>query len=419
MTKITVFRKSHRLSCQCEKNFLTDTLVIIGDYRFNLFKTIYSGQLAGEFNYVSGIVVNQKFCQKRTAVILIFPKNFFRRFLCIVKKSGGKEPKNRLGLGFFIRRKFRHLILSDLSRRHTCIDHDRRLFANRTTCLNGFDLCADRSLFASDRALDLNALHRRFRAFCYGDYSRDPRFQISIKCLFPCVEALSSSKHFRQFGGTHSVISNNQRPVYFQTFPHPLQETCPLVFHPDRLKIFGLTAVNNHHRSRVQRIVDIRLVFVPRLIPQSFPTEKNAVSFPGKISIEVGNFNAVIRTLNVVLLIGILEAKEHIICWLFACFFIPFDPVLFNDFPLFLIVCSHFGIRCTGKGGKVFLVAEEGLHRGCIAGRQFTTVIVVLVFDSIAGKDKPPMRFGIFRILFYNIRVKFFGIIKTCQSQLL
>ena len=244
-------------------------------------------------------------------------------------------------------------------------------------------------------------------------------FQIAVKGLFPRVKALKLGKHLRQLGGVHSVIGNNQRAVHLQTFPHPLQEACPLVFHPDRLKVFGLTAVNKHHRGGIQGVVDVRLVFVSRLIPQRYTAEEHAVALTGKISIEVGNFNAVIRALNVVFPIGVLEAKEHIILRLFTCLFIPFDPVLFNDFSLFLIVRPHFGIRRTGKGGKVFLVTEKRLHRGSIAGRQLATVIVVLVFDSVAGKDKPPMRLGIFRILLYNIRIKLLGIVKTRQPQFL
>ena len=244
-------------------------------------------------------------------------------------------------------------------------------------------------------------------------------FQIAVKGLFPRVKALKLGKHLRQLGGVHSVIGNNQRAVHLQTFPHPLQEACPLVFHPDRLKVFGLTAVNNHYRGGVQGIVDVRFVFFGNLIPQSFPAEEHAVALTGKISIEVGDFNTVVRALNIVFFIRILEAKEHIILRLFSCLFVPFDPVLFDNSPLFLIVRPHFGIRRTGKGGKVFLVTEKRLHRGSIAGRQLATVIVVLVFDSVAGKDKSPMRLGIFRILPYNIRIKFLGIIKARQPQFL
>ena len=290
---------------------------------------------------------------------MIFLENFLHRFLRIVKKPGREKTKNIFCLCFLIRCQFGNLILSDLSCRHTRIDRNRRFFTNRTARLNGLDLRADRGLSPSDCTLDFDTLHRSFRAFCYGNYPCDQRFQIAVKGLFPCVKALPPGKHLRQLGGVHSVIGNNQRAVHLQAFPHPFQEACPLVFHPDRLKVFGLTAVNNHHRGGVQSIVDVRFVFFGNLIPQSFPAEEHAVALTGKISIKVGNFNAVVRAFNVVFFIGVLEAKEDIIRRLFTCFFAPFDPVLFDDFPLFRIVRLHFGIRCAGKGGKVFLIVKE------------------------------------------------------------
>ena len=239
---------------------------------------------------------------------MIILENLLYRFFRIVKKLGRQETENRFGLGFLILCQFGNLILSDLSCRHTRINRNRRLFTNRTARLNGLDLCADRGFLPSDCTLDFDALHRRFRAFCYGNYPCNQRFQIAVKGLFPCVKTLPSGKHLRQLGGVHSVIGNNQRAVHLQTFPHPLQEACPLVFHPDRLKVFGLTAVNDHHRGGVQSIVDVRFVFFGNLIPQSFPTEEHTVALTGKVGIEVGDFNTVIRALNIVFFIGIPEA---------------------------------------------------------------------------------------------------------------
>ena len=308
MVKIAVFRKGHRLFHQCRKDFLADALIVVSNNGPDLLKIIYGRQFSGKLGFVFGFVVNQKFSQKRTAVIMIFLENFLHHFLRIVKKPGRQETKNRFGLGFLIRCQFGNLVLSDLSGRHPCIDRNRRLFTDRTARLNGLDLCADRGFLPSDCTLDFDALHRRFRAFCYGDYPCNQRFQIAVKGLFPCVKTLPSGKHLRQLGGVHSVIGNNQGAIYLQAFPHPFQEACPLVFHPDRLKVFGLAAVNNHHRGGVQGIVDVRFVFFGNLIPQSFPAEKHAVALTGKISIEVGNFNTVIRALNIVFFIGILEA---------------------------------------------------------------------------------------------------------------
>ena len=174
---------------------------------------------------------------------------------------------------------------------------------------------------------------------------------------------------------------------------HELQETAPLVFHPDGVEILIVGAEHQHDLGAVQGSEDVRFVLGAQLIFQGDAGEKHPVALAGEGVVHILGQHAVDGPLAV--LGGLLVADEDVVGRLLAGDLDDALADVLDGLGLVPVYSPGDGVGVL-TGLLEVAVLQDAVKGGAVAGGDLLPGgRVVHILDAVPAQHQPPVGLGL------------------------
>ncbi len=220
----------------------------------------------------------------------------------------------------------------------------------------------------------------------------------------------------RKFGGkilaSHSLVQNGKRSL--AAFGNARKIAAPFVFHPRSIEIIGRRSHREHQPRRIYRREYIRLVFAPRLILESYPSEKDAVSVRGERTVQPRRQYRILGAPAAA--VALLIADENIIRLFGLRYRKDFFAQLLQLARLQYVNAAAVSVGNANGGAVVLVVDYRRIAETVDRGSALARAVFLNVFDPVSAQHNAPIDLAVRVVELKQLSVQFRGAVVLART---